>query len=307
MKSDRPTDIGPVISMAEAAEEAGLDSVWVGDSLTAKPRLEPLTTLAAVAARTERVRLGTAVLLAALRHPVSLAQAAGTVDLISGGRLVLGVGVGGAFIEEMRQEWRNAGVDPARRASRFEEVVGIAKRLTAGETVTYHDRHFDLDAVSVQPVSPQPGGVPMLVACHWRTGLDRQFNRAARLGDGFLSITDRPAEYAQVAERVAHHAEGLGRDAASLESAFYVTVNLNRDEAEAADEADRFLMMYYGVRHWGDRWGPFGPPERTVERIQQYVDAGARTVIVRFASFDQPGQLRVFLDEVVPAVLSGRS
>ena len=86
-----------VLDMAQRAEEAGLDSVWVGDSLTAKPRLEPLAVLSAVAARTSRVRLGTAVLLAALRHPVLLAQTFATVDLISEGRLVIAAGVGGAF------------------------------------------------------------------------------------------------------------------------------------------------------------------------------------------------------------------
>ena len=86
MGSDGPPSIEPLLSMAEQAEQAGLDSVWVGDSLTAKPRLEPLTTLSAIAMRTKKVRLGTAVMLAALRHPVSLAQASATVDTISGGR-----------------------------------------------------------------------------------------------------------------------------------------------------------------------------------------------------------------------------
>ena len=121
-----PADAERVIELACRAEAAGLDSVWVGDSLTAKPRLEPLVTLAAVAARTERVRLGTAVLLAALRHPVLLAQTMATVDLISQGRLVIAAGVGGAFNDEQRHEWRAAGVEPSRRASRAE--AGRASR-----------------------------------------------------------------------------------------------------------------------------------------------------------------------------------
>ena len=111
MESDEPPSIEPLLSMAEAVEQAGLDSVWVGDSLTAKPRLEPLTTLSAIAMRTQRrVRLGTAVMLAALRHPVQLAQMAATVDTISGGRLILGAGVGGAFNDAQQQEWLNVGV-----------------------------------------------------------------------------------------------------------------------------------------------------------------------------------------------------
>ena len=292
--------VAQLLTMARAVEAAGLDSVWVGDSLTAKPRLEPLTTLAAVAVHTRRVRLGTAVMLAALRHPVLLAHAAGTVDLISGGRLVLGVGVGGAFNEAQQQEWRSVGVEPSQRAGRMEEVVGLLKRLTAGETVTHKGRHFALDAVQVQPASRHPGGVPVLVACHWRAGQDRQFKRSATLGDGYISISDSPEEYAKVAARVRHHAEAAGRDFDALEAAFYMTVNLQEDDRRAAGEADRFLRLYYGTNIWGDRWGPFGPPERTAERIHQYADAGAGTVIVRFASFEQERQLDTFLSEVVP-------
>ncbi len=97
LAEERPQSADRIIDLACRAEEAGLDSVWVGDSLTAKPRLEPLTALAAVAARTNRVRLGTSVLLMALRHPVLLAQTLGTVDLISRGRLMIAAGVGGAF------------------------------------------------------------------------------------------------------------------------------------------------------------------------------------------------------------------
>ena len=292
--------LGPILNMAKSAEAAGLDSVWVGDSLTAKPRLEPLTTLAAVATHTQRVRLGTAVMLPALRHPVLLAHAAGTVDLISEGRLVLGVGVGGAFNDAQQREWRSAGVEPSERASRMEEVVGLLKRLTAGETVSHKGRHFELDEVQVQPRSRHPGGVPVLVACHWRAGRDSQFLRSATLGDGYISISDYPEEYAQVTERVRHYAEADGKDFGAVEAAFYMTVNLGQDAQGATDEADAFLRRYYGMNMWGDRWGPFGPPELAAERMRRYADAGAGTIIVRFASFEQERQLETFLSEVVP-------
>ena len=109
MEGGDPRRFREIVELAQSAEEAGLDSVWVGDSLTAKPRLEPLSTLTAVAQHTDRVRLGTAVLLAALRHPVHLAHQAATVDFISGGRLVLGAGVGGAFNDAQRSEWKSSG------------------------------------------------------------------------------------------------------------------------------------------------------------------------------------------------------
>ena len=215
-----------IIRLARKAEDAGLDSVWVGDSLTAKPRLEPLTTLTAVASHTRRVRLGTAVLLAALRHPVHLAHQAATLDFISGGRLILGAGVGGAFNEAQRREWMDAGVDAHSRAGRFEEVVTIVRSLTAGEAVNHHGRHFRLDDVRIAPTSPQVGGVPFLIAAHWRARREGQFVRAARLGAGIISISDYPEEYARVVERVQHHAQTLSPDAKPLERTFYMTVNL---------------------------------------------------------------------------------
>ena len=302
MDSDGPPSIEPLLAMADSAEQAGLDSVWVGDSLTAKPRLEPLTTLAAIAMRTQRVRLGTAVMLAALRHPVSLAQMSATVDTISGGRLILGAGVGGAFNDAQQQEWLNVGVQPSQRARRFEEVLEITNGLTNGDEVTFEGRHFNFKDVSVQPRAVQSDGVPFLVACHWRAGRERQFQRAARLGAGFMSISDYPDEYTRVVDRVRGYTAEYGGDPEAPEATFYMTVNLREDEAAAADEADTFLRQYYGSNIWGDRWGPFGDPKRVAERITQYHEAGAQTIIVRFASFDQERQLDTFLTDIVPSL-----
>ena len=300
MEGGAPGQFKEIISLAQTAEQAGLDSIWVGDSLTAKPRLEPLSTLTAVACSTSRVRLGTAVLLPALRHPVHLAHQAATVDFISGGRLILGAGVGGAFNEAQRNEWRHAGVEARARASTFEEVVEIVKRLTAGENLDFRGKRFTLEGVSIAPKSPQNGGVPFLLASHWRAGRDAQFERAARLGSGVISISDYPEEYGKVVESVERHALELSQDPEEIERAFYMTINLGNSPDGAFDEADRFLKLYYGMNFWGDRWGPYGPSELTVERIRRYEEAGARTMVVRFASFDQERQLDRFLEEVVP-------
>ena len=302
MTDERPKDADSILRMAEAAEEGGLDSVWVGDSLTAKPRLEPLTTLAAVAARTHRVRLGTAVLLSALRHPVLLAQVVGTLDLIDKGRTVLAMGVGGAFNEEQKQEWLSAGVQPSRRARRLEELVKVFKGLTRGEEVSFEGRHFQLDSVSMEPNAGNRGGVPILLACHIRAKREAQFRRAAQLGDGFISISESPEGFSQVLQKVRTYAQEAGRDFEDMESAFYMTVNLNLDETVAREEADKYVIMYYGMNIWSNVWGPLGPPEQTAHAILRYAEAGAKTIIVRFASFDQEGQLDIFMREVVPAL-----
>src|SRR6058998_4147530 len=106
--SGRP-ETATLLTMAERAEAAGFDSVWIGDSLIARPRHEPLTLLAAVAARTKRVRLGTAVLLPALRNPVVLAHVIGTLDRVSEGRFILGVGIA-ADNPAIRKEFDAVGV-----------------------------------------------------------------------------------------------------------------------------------------------------------------------------------------------------
>src|SRR5258705_13016286 len=121
--SGRP-ETAPMLAMAERAEAVGFDSVWIGDSLTARPRHEPLTLLAAVAARTRRVRLGTAVLLPALRNPVVLAQIVGTLDRVAEGRLILGVGIAGDT-PAIRHEFAALGIPFERRVGRLLEIIEI--------------------------------------------------------------------------------------------------------------------------------------------------------------------------------------
>ena len=96
-RENKPVNADSFMDIAVKAEDIGLDSIWVGDSLVSKPRLEPVAAMSALGARTSQIRIGSAVMLPTLRHPVTLAHSLATADVISGGRLYLGVGVGGAF------------------------------------------------------------------------------------------------------------------------------------------------------------------------------------------------------------------
>ena len=300
MQDDHPKDIDEIIRMARIVEQIGLDSVWVGDSLTAKPRLEPLTTLSVLSAHTSRVRLGTAVMLAALRHPIPLAQAATTLDLISKGRLILGMGVGGAFNEIQRQEWRNVGIDPSHRARRFEELLKIFKSLTKGESVTFEGDHFSLENVSINPTSVQKNGIPVLVAAHGRMDLERQYKRVF-LGDGAISISDYPEEYSLCLRKIDDLNTTDTADT-TFEKVFYMTVNINDDKDQAVANADEFIKLYYGINIWLDRWGPWGAPKDVIQRMKSYFLIGADTIVVRFASLQQERQLEVFEKEVLPGL-----
>ena len=301
LADQRPSNIEPVLALARRVEESGLDSVWVGDSLTAKPRLEPLSTLSAIAAQTHRIRLGTAVMLMGLRHPLLLAQTLATVDLISQGRLVIAAGIGGAFNEAQRNEWENVSVKSSTRARRLEEILQILKGLENGERFSFHGRHFDLQNTVMLPLPTRPSGVPILLACHGRSSVrDIQIVRAARLADGIISISDTPSEFQDVVSQFYETVVNLGKNVHQVQTTMYMTINMDEDRAIAEADAEEWLLGYYGANIWGDRWGPFGGSNQVIDRIQEYKDAGAQTVIVRFASFNAEQQLESFLSKVAP-------
>jgi len=249
------------------------------------------------------VRLGTAVMLMGLRHPLLLSQTMATVDLISEGRLIIATGIGGAFNDAQKREWESVSVNAMQRASRLEEMIYLIKKLNRGERVTYRGKHFDVDDTAMLPVSVRASGIPILLACHGRSKVrDVQIQRAAKLADGIISISDTPEEYAEVVKDFYHSASALGRNPSEVQTTMYMTINMDENVSRATTEAEEWLLGYYGANIWGDRWGPFGDSKRVLDRIVQYKEAGAQTVIVRFASFDQDGQLNDFLSKIAPAL-----
>src|SRR2546427_893773 len=159
-----------MLAMAERAEAAGFDAIWIGDSITARPRHEPLTLLAAVAARTRRVRLGTAVLLPALRNPVVLAHVVGTLDRVAEGRVILGVGIA-ADTPAIRKEFEAVGVPFERRVGRFLEMLEICRALWTRDHVSFSGKHFALHDVTVEPKPHRPGGPPIWIGGSGPTAL----------------------------------------------------------------------------------------------------------------------------------------
>src|SRR5690606_33604792 len=171
---------------ARLCDEAGMD-LWVGDSIVAKPRLEPLITLAYCAAITQRARLGTAVLLPALRQPTVLAHMLASVDQLSGGRLVLGLGVGWA-LPAIEREWEACGRVHKRRARDLEEHVLVWRKLWSGEPVSYEGRDFALRAHTVAPLPWTEAGPPVLMTAGNRGEfIPAQIDRVGRLGDGVIT------------------------------------------------------------------------------------------------------------------------
>src|SRR5712672_3824272 len=155
-------ETGSLLDLAERAERLGFDSLWVGDSLLARPRHDPLTLLAAVAARTHHPELGTAVLLPALRNPVVLAQQVATLDRISEGRLILGVGIA-TDVPNIRAEFEAAGVPFDKRVGRMIEGLALCRALWTGKPVDWNGR-WKVEAGVLGPTPHRPGGPPIWVA-----------------------------------------------------------------------------------------------------------------------------------------------
>jgi probable F420-dependent oxidoreductase len=290
-------DFRQILDLAEQAEALGFDSVWVGDSVLARPRFEALTTLAAVAARTQRVRLGTAVLLPMLRQPVVLANQVANLDLVAHGRVILGVGIGGNN-PTVAQEFAACGVPIARRIGLFEETITIMRRLWTEPEVTFQGRYFQVQSVRLGLRLLQKSGVPL-----WLAGSgDNALRRVLRLGDGWLPISS-PQAFAADWQRLQALGQEMGRDARDLHRCLYTTLNVNADVAQAQRELRAFIESYYRLPYevQATRNGLCaGSADQCIAWLKGFIAAGAQTIIVRFGSPDQRGQLARFAKEILP-------
>ena len=268
------SDLAFVIEAARRAEQAGYDSVWAGDSLLARPRGEPLTLLAGVAGATSRVALGTAVLLPLLRHPLSLAHAVATLDRISAGRLIVGVGPG-AELPGTHAELAALGVPSDRRVSAMLSAVERCRRLWRNEE----------PGLELQPRPFRADGPPI-----WLGGSGpRMLRLAGETFDGWLPFSPTPADYASGLRAVREAAERAGRDPDSVATGAYLTVAVADDPREAAGHLDAYMRTYYGVPaevmtraqacHAGNL-------ESAAEWFAAYRAAGARHLVVRLARPD---------------------
>ena len=290
-------EVGPMLAMAERAEALGFSSVWVGDSLTARPRHEPLTLLAAVAARTRRVSLGTAVLLPALRHPLVLAHLVATVDRISEGRLVLGVGIAGDT-PATRKEFESAGVPFNQRAGRCVETLEICRMLWQGKPVSIRGRYWALDGVEVGPTPHRSAGPPIW----WGGGGPTAIREAART-DGWFPIDPRLEGFRHGWARVQEAAHAAGRPAGAVTPALYTTIALG-EPAAARAELERFLSTYYSVPAAAmlARQACYaGPADGCVDWMAGFAAGGVRHFLLRFAgAADQMAQLERAARELLP-------
>ena len=273
-------DAASLLALAGRAEAEGFDSVWVGDSLLARPRHEPLTLLAGVAGRVPRVELGTAVLLPALRNPVVMAHQIATLDQVSEGRLILGVGFA-ADVPNIRAEFAAAGVPFEKRIGRMMEGLRLCRALWTGQPVDWEGR-WPVHQGVLAPTPYRPGGPPLWIGGNRETSLQR----AGKFFDGWFPVAPAADAFGEGLTQVRGIAASAGRDPAAVSGAMYTTIAIDEDPEKAEARLDSFLERYYlqpaaAIRRHQAVYA--GPADGVAAYLDAYARAGAAHLVIRFA------------------------
>ncbi|HYQ62659.1 LLM class flavin-dependent oxidoreductase [Actinophytocola sp.] len=262
---------GDMVELGVQAEAAGFDSVWVPDSPFVYGLPDPVMVLAALASATTRVRLATGVLLAALRQPVLLAHSLATLDRLSHGRLIVGLGYGFDGPDSERQ-FAAAGVPFDTRVGRAIETVGILRALWTGKPVSHAGRHFSFDELTLSPAPSRPPQI-------WLAGTGAA---AGRLADGWLPYPPTPELYAAGWRRV----RDGGRE---VTAGLYATVALDSAEDTAQRRLRTTVQRWYGrpFEAVSARQAMYAGTTRGLrDWLAPYLDAGVRYVVLRVADDD---------------------
>lgn len=292
-----------MIALTERADASPhLDSVWVGDGLVAKARLEAVVALSAIAARTRRVKLGVCCLATfPLRQPVLFAVQWASLDLLSGGRTQLAVCLGAATARSGTNPFAELdamGVRREDRVPRLEEGIEVLRALWAGPTA-FDGGYTSFPEIDLLP-RPVQQPCPIWIASNPNPAAlaperyQAAIDRVGRLADGWQSTVVTPEDFGVRLDQVRHSAASFGRRPEAMTASVHLMINLNDDVGAARAEAKKFLDTYYSMDVTDDvmdAWGAYGPPDVVLERLAAYVDAGLDVPILRFASYDQQAQL----------------
>lgn len=301
------TSVDSLLEAAVLAEQSGVfESVWFGDSLIHKPRLESTVMLAAVAARTQRVRLGVICMASfPVRHPVLVAIQWASLDQLSKGRTILGVCIGGGHEGELRA----FGVKKEERVGRLTEGIKLLRALWSDEKVNHRGKYYTLEGYRIVP-RPIQKSCPIWIAVSpdravvGDKGIERAMKRVATLADGYITMAVSHDEFRRRLHLIEEFAEEQGRDLSNFEVAIHGMVNINDDRRAAYEESKYYFDNYYSPGYPSEEllriWLAHGPPEECARLIQGWIDMGITTPVLRFTSRNQLGQMERFIKDVLP-------
>jgi probable F420-dependent oxidoreductase len=269
-------DPGYFADIARRAEAAGYDSIWAGDHVSFEnPILDVTVALTAFAAVTSRITIGAGIVLLPVRPPALVAKAFSSLDYLSGGRVVLGVGVGG----EGPKDFEAVGIPVGERRARTEESMLALRELFAHSPASFEGRFTRFEGVSIEPLSTQLGGPPLWVG--GRSGA--ALRTTGRLGDGWLPIWVSAEQYPAGWAEIRRHAEDAGRDADAIVPAAVVPALVDDDGDQARKLAREHLEERYATSfsaHAIERYCLAGTPAECVARAYAYAEAGVRHLVL---------------------------
>jgi alkanesulfonate monooxygenase SsuD/methylene tetrahydromethanopterin reductase-like flavin-dependent oxidoreductase (luciferase family) len=309
------TTPGQLLEISREADQSNVwSTIWVGDSLVAKPRLESITLLSAIAAVTNRVRLGPACFASfTTRHPVELAIQWASLDLIAEGRTILCVCLGGAGNGDWGTESRILEIERSQRLPRFEEGIQTLRELWTQDRVNHRGQIWNFEDYELLPKPQQKPHPPIWIANNPHTvggderALERSFRRVARLADGWMTHSIPPDEFVRRWGRVKEYAQEEGRAIPDDATCLYHNINVNPDRGAAMAETKKFLDLYYTANFTPERidqWCALGSVDQCVEHLRAWKHTGIGEVTLRLCSWDQRSQFDKVVNEVLPRVLA---
>jgi probable F420-dependent oxidoreductase len=283
--------------LARRVDALGFDSIWTGDHVSFHlPRYDSMALLASYASITRRVKLGCAVYLLALRPPAVAAQATATLDVLSGGRLIFGVGVGG----ENPKEFELCGVPHRERGARVTEAIDVLRTLWRDNPASFAGRFTRFDGASIEPRPVQKPGPPILIGGR----SDAALARAARQGDGWVSYVVTSDGFARSLEKIRRFAAAHGRALDGFTTAHLTFITLDRDR----DRARRRWVSRLSARYaqdfgpLADRYGVIGTADECLEQIERFRAAGCGYFLLNpICEPEEEGeQLEAIASELLP-------
>jgi len=293
-----PVDLEEIRRYIERAEALGFHSLWVQEQAglrAAAGALEGVSMLSYAAALTRRIRLGSAVFLINLRNPIQLAKSLASLDQLSQGRLIVGVGLGG-----VTRLYEAYGLSPEHRVSRFVEALTLMKKLWTEENFTFEGKFWQLKNASLAPRPFQKPHPPVWFGANSPAAL----KRAVKHGSGFIGAGSSSSEdFKSKVQTVLSALAEAKKDSADFMIGKRVYLAVDRDRERAAKRLREWFGLFYGQADLADRVAVWGSAEECIERLKEIIAAGARLLLLN-PVFNMMEQMEVLASEVVPRLTS---
>jgi probable F420-dependent oxidoreductase len=297
---DGDSQVKELWETAARADEMGFDHLWVGDSprlsMQDRAHADCFTMVAALAARTQRIKIGMVPLILAMRNPVLTAHSLATLDVISGGRVIVGVSASHQYAFA-RREFEACGVPYDQRAGRLNESIQLLRRLWSEKSFAFEGKYYRFEELGIEP-KPVQRTIPIWIAA---SNHENALRRVARLGDGWFSVVHTATEFLDRRHKIDRYANEYGRADHVTPSMIFATFHVSYGAA-AEEEGWSLAERYFRQPRakLGHITPFFGTPEQCAAKLRPYIDAGLTGIVARLVADDIGTQMGLMLEELRP-------